>query len=124
MKSRVLLLAAQKYSLKDDRTGREIAGVSLIYSGGEVSKDPDEKGLKPVKQSADLAVWPSIRDVPGFYEMDFALATTTDKQGNRIPTMKPVALDFVGGITVADPAAKSSISNGSVPPAPVGAGRS
>lgn len=65
-----LILSARRYDFTDDEKVRH-EGVTITYLTGEVQADDTTRGVVPMSVSLPLTLWPSVQQLPGFYEMDF-----------------------------------------------------
>jgi hypothetical protein len=100
MKLRVLVLHSQVYSMPDERNpGAKNEGVSLSYLMPDEAEDsPDRKGVEVQKGSVPILQQSALRTVPGFYDVEFKMSSVTNKQGNRVPGLKPVSLTYASPV--------------------------
>lgn len=92
MMENVLILSASKWSFTDEKTGEMKKGVSLHYVSDYREDTATELGFKPVKTSADDAVFDAVLKggVPGMYRID-----TRSKPGkDGKPTLTVVGAQF------------------------------
>lgn len=97
-----VLLFARPYSFKDDKTGREQAGMSLSYLPTDKllphKDDSGYYGYQPVKDSVSYDLVQKIVSVPGVYDLDVTVKPGSDGRAViRIVDMNYVGeLDFKG----------------------------
>lgn len=94
-----VLLFARPYSFKDEKSGREQAGMSLSYlSTDKLSPNKDEAGgfygYQPIKDSVSYDLFPKIVTVPGIYDVEVTVKPGADGRA----VMRIVDLEFVGGL--------------------------
>jgi hypothetical protein len=85
MKSKMIMLSATAYSVQDRVTNQTNEGMTLFFYPAE-NLNPTEnqmarmtdRGAKPMKVSAPLAVENKIQSVPGLYECTMQMKTGTD----------------------------------------------
>lgn len=94
---RVLILAARRYSFKDETSGRLVEGTTVNYVTGDAQESADSRGLATLTISGPLDVMASLRDLPGVYEVDFK--QRPGKNGR--PQLQLVGVQFVRALDVA-----------------------
>lgn len=86
---KVLILSASPYDFKDDRTGKQVKGITLWVLPLN-SSDTYTNGIKPVKYSLDLEKFESVFNkevLPAFatmqFEFDFSRSKVIPSQFNE-----------------------------------------
>lgn len=103
IKQRVIVLSAQKYQVKDEKTGELKRGTSVRYvlsSDMSQTQDDSLKGLKLVKGSCQYDDFDSVfRVVPGIYDAE--LGFRIDSDGNA--KLQAQRFEFVSAILLTQP---------------------
>ena len=88
MSEKVLVLSASKWNFTDEKTGEMKKGVSLHYVTDYRDDTATELGFKPIKSSADDAVFDAVQKggVPGMY----TIATRSKPGKDGKPTLTVV----------------------------------
>lgn len=93
---KALILAARRFDFADDKSGKQVEGVSLTYLTGDVESSADSRGCQPMTVTGPVDVFASLRDVPGLYSVEFK-----QRPGrNGRPTLQCVGLDFVQAVSL------------------------
>ena len=69
-----VVLGVQSWELPDERTGKELEGISVHYIDPASSDDSeDSKGIFPIKLTADKKLMEKFTTLPGRYKFDISL---------------------------------------------------
>lgn len=61
--AKILVLSADIWNMTDDSTGQALSGVSVWGVNQYRTDSADSRGLKPIKFSLDLSLWPKIKSM-------------------------------------------------------------
>ena len=99
MKQNCIVVFANPYSFTDERTGDVRKGVSVQYLLTDtlkpVQNDDNSRGTRISKSSIDFEKAPHIQAVPGIYECEFGMKSTS----NGTPKLELIDLEFVQALT-------------------------
>ena len=98
MNSKIIVLFAKPWSMRDDVTGATREGVTIQYLMTDSMKaiaDQDEGslGIQVAKASLDLDKQKNLIEAPAIYDCEFIMATS---QGKTV--LKPHDLKYVGPV--------------------------
>lgn len=71
---KAVVIGVRPYEFEDERTGRNISGISVFYlptGSMEPSEGNGIKGYIPIKESLNLSCLKKFPSVPGIYELSY-----------------------------------------------------
>lgn len=103
MKQNIIILSANPYSIKDERTGNLNAGISVVYLPTDslypVNNDNGSKGTRPAKGTLSQSVLSDLVMVPGIYDAELDLNIGSDGR----PGLRLKSVNFLSVIDIAEP---------------------
>lgn len=68
---RVIVLNARRYSFPDEKSGRQVEGVTVNYLTGDTSSEADRVGVEQLTVTAPMSLYGDLAQAPGIYDLDF-----------------------------------------------------
>ena len=94
MNSKIIIIYAADYEIKDEATGKINSGVSIHYLiADDMSpfQNGKTKGYRAMKGSLPREAYADLTAVPGVYECSFSLKSSASGK----PELRPISVDFV-----------------------------
>lgn len=102
MKQNIIILSANPYSIKDERTGNLNEGISVVYLPTDnfypVNNDNGSKGTRPAKGTVSRTLLSDFVAVPGIYDAELEVNIGSDGR----PGLRLKSLNFVSVIELAE----------------------
>lgn len=89
----VNVLGVRSWSLKDEKTGKNLTGISVHYfDPAENFSNHDEKGIFPRKITGDTSLFSKFTKLPGKYNFDVRLKSSAGgRTGVELMDVKLIA---------------------------------
>jgi hypothetical protein len=92
--SKVIVTGLKTYGFTNKETGQFLEGVKVSYLSEERAKGQNENGYLPLQSSLNLSVLESFKEVPGIYNVNYAMVPG---KGNK-PTLAVTGFEFLKSV--------------------------